>query len=159
MKFTRVLLVVALLLMGGVAGAQQRVHANAVMADGGNVSAMIGLHGGLYFSGDSISLVDNEGVVIFATLIDNVRTIVLSEEVGIDDVVDLTCQVMPNPTTSRIRLSGLTEGAHLVQLYALNGRKVMEKTYEEGDWLDVDQLAKGAYLLVCEQKVYKVVKK
>lgn len=65
---------------------------------------------------------------------------------NIEDESDYGIEIIPNPTDGLIQVTGLgqTSSALLVDLH---GKPVMEKTINEGDYMDISALPSGLYFL------------
>ncbi|MCF0212052.1 MAG: T9SS type A sorting domain-containing protein, partial [Bacteroidales bacterium] len=77
------------------------------------------------------------------------------DKLDIDEVVALNAplQVYPNPTTDRITVLTFTNMECLVEVYAIQGSKVMQQRVEGGEaCLDVQGLEKGIYVVRCQDR-------
>ena len=77
------------------------------------------------------------------------------DKLDIDEVVALNAplQVYPNPTTDRLTVLTFTNMECLVEVYAIQGSKVMQQRVEGGEaCLDVQGLEKGIYVVRCQDR-------
>lgn len=65
-------------------------------------------------------------------------------------------QVYPNPVSNKLFIKGVVNGC-LVQIYDLNGKLLQILSYK--DAIDFSTFAKGTYLIQCQEKSYRIVKK
>lgn len=80
------------------------------------------------------------------------------ENLGIDDLDDLSAQLFPNPTNGVLNITLNTQDAIQVELFDLNGRKVSQITIQSKGQIDMSGLEKGTYLLKVGHLVKSVVK-
>lgn len=139
--------------------AQNHVNAEVQMNDGGQFVSRIDQSGGLYFSGDTLTVVSCEGSADYVIPLDNVRTIVLYRPSNISSVDDASLSLYPNPTVSMLTLAGLGSGRHQVRVFSSIGRLVMETEVAEGAQIDVSDLSSGLYFLFSEGQLFKFIKK
>ena len=62
----------------------------------------------------------------------------------------------PNPASRWVRIQA-DEPALPVQLFSLDGRKLLESRSAQPGWLDVSELAPGVYIVRCGYQIGKLV--
>ncbi len=63
-----------------------------------------------------------------------------------EEVEGVKVDVFPNPTTDRIRINSIP-GLQRVQVFSMTGQNVYQNQLASGEWLDLQHLPKGTYLL------------
>ena len=63
-----------------------------------------------------------------------------------EEVETVKVDVFPNPTAGRIRIAS-APGLQKVQVFSMTGQNVHQTQLNSGEWLDLQHLPKGAYLL------------
>ena len=68
---------------------------------------------------------------------------------GEDPIQELSINVYPNPVTDLINIVSARSGINLVELFAMNGKKVKAEGYANKDWatFNVNELSSGQYIL------------
>ena len=68
---------------------------------------------------------------------------------GEDPIQELSINVYPNPVTDLINIVSARSGINLVELFAMNGKKVKAEGYPNKDWatFNVNELSSGQYIL------------
>lgn len=62
------------------------------------------------------------------------------------EVEGVKVDVFPNPTAGRIRIAS-APGLQQVQVFSMTGQNVHQTQLDSGEWLDIQHLPKGTYLL------------
>jgi PKD domain/Secretion system C-terminal sorting domain len=66
--------------------------------------------------------------------------------VGTSTLSRLVLKAYPNPTTGKVRIDGLSEGAWFAQVTDISGRVVQQSKLSDG-WLDLGDLGMGVYFV------------
>lgn len=81
---------------------------------------------------------------------------VCSEPTGEDAIIDNSISVYPNPTSDGFSIRGVKTG--YAKLYDAAGKLVMQITVDEDTYVDIENLAKGVYILDVNGVKSKIVK-
>lgn len=108
------------------------------------------------FEGDNLLLLDKADQVLAVESIANIKKITFSNEVpsAVEDVVENTVLVYPNPTQDVLMIQGAE--SQLLRVYDMQGRLL--KT-EQGEQVVVGDLPDGTYLLQVGAQVVRFIKK
>ncbi len=66
--------------------------------------------------------------------------------------------IYPNPTTGKIKISGLDGVAVDVSVYSANGQLVMKRKITSDEEIDLSDMKRGLYMLKINDSVYKISK-
>ena len=108
------------------------------------------------FEGENLLLLDKADQVLAVESIANIKKITFSNVVpsAVEDVVENTILVYPNPTQDVLMIQGIE--AQVLRVYDMQGRLL--KT-EQGDQVVVGDLPDGTYLLQVGAQVVRFIKK
>ena len=108
------------------------------------------------FEGDNLLLLDKADQVLAVESIANIKKITFSNVVpsAVEDVVENTVLVYPNPTQDVLMIQGAE--SQLLRVYDMQGRLL--KT-EQGEQVVVGDLPDGTYLLQVGAQVVRFIKK
>ena len=108
------------------------------------------------FEGENLLLLDKADNVLASELIANIKKITFSNVVpsAVEDVVEKTILVYPNPTQDVLMIQGAE--SQLLRVYDMQGRLL--KT-EQGEQVVVGDLPDGTYLLQVGAQVVRFIKK
>lgn len=153
----QVSLIMTFLLLGGILMAQQSI-VNVTSTNGQRAEITLGAEGVMIIDGDNLDIRNSDGGMIQFNM-DDIRNISFSEgEMSINDVPALQLSVYPNPTSGQMRVSGIGSVAQEVNIFNLEGRKVMSGRYADGATIDLSRLSSGIYLMQCGKSVTKISK-
>ncbi|WP_283637392.1 T9SS type A sorting domain-containing protein [Aquaticitalea lipolytica] len=89
--------------------------------------------------------------ILFANFsIEELPTLSINEA----DVDNTTFSIVPNPSSNIIHLKNVKTNASLIQLYSLDGRKVLEKdsNFETNVDIDISSISNGSYIIIVKGK-------
>lgn len=89
--------------------------------------------------------------ILFANFsIEELPTLSINEA----DVDNTTFSIVPNPSSNIIHLKNVNTNAGLIQLYSLDGRKVLEKdsNFETNVDIDISSISNGSYIIIVKGK-------
>ena len=118
--------------------------------------------GKLVYSGDSLLVYDNEAVLVYGDLLENVKHVRYSDEEPQTPVetqyIASQIVVYPNPTADVLNVDNAEVGE--VRLYTADGR-LLQIVEAHGGRLAVDMSVypAGTYVLFCSGEVFSVIKK
>lgn len=142
-------------LIGGMA---QNVTLVVTTTDGTEHSYQMTNEGQLLFenNGEQLTILDGTGTTATYQLA-NIRKLVCTEYVGVDESAATALQLFPNPTRDCFVISNLQSNCH-GRIYTLDGQLVKEFEASEGAVIDISGLAKGMYLLHIDGQTLKMMK-
>ena len=111
----------------------------------------------LYFENGE-TLVINDGADATMTFeLAKIRKIVCTEVTGTTENEAPMATVFPNPTHNRFMVKNLAEPCH-ARIFSLDGRLVKAFDAQDGDVIDISELAEGMYLLSINGLTLKLMK-
>jgi len=118
--------------------------------------------GKLVYSGDSLLVYDNVGVLVYGDLLENVKHVRYSDE---EPQVPVETQyiasqivVYPNPTADVLYIDNAEVGE--VRLYTADGRLLQVVEAHDGRVaVDMSAYPAGTYVLFCSGELFSVIKK
>lgn len=150
-------IIAMLLLAGGSLMAQQSI-VNVTSTSGERTEITLGAEGVMVINGDNLDIRNSDGGTVQFNM-DAIRHITFSEgEMSISEAPALLLSVYPNPTSGLMRISGIGSVAKEVNIFNLEGRKVMSGRYADGATVDLSKLSSGIYLMQCGKSVTKISK-
>lgn len=75
-----------------------------------------------------------------------------------DTAKEAPLKLYPNPTTSQIKFSGITQKQSF-EIYAMDGKMITKGWYLPNDSIDVSKLNNGDYIIVIDQQKFKFIKR
>ena len=147
-----------------VIGLQVRAEMSLVvrpMTDTDKITALQKI-GKLVYSGDSLLVYDNEAVLVYGDLLENVKHVRYSDEEPQTPVetqyIASQIVVYPNPTADVLYIDNAEVGE--VRLYTADGRLLQVVEAHEGRVaVDMSAYSAGTYVLFCSGEVFSVIKK
>lgn len=120
--------------------------------------------GKLTYSGDSLLVYDTGQTLIYGELLANVKHIRYSDE-QIGPSVDnkqtsdyLEIAIYPNPTADVLYVDNVKDNT--IRLYSTDGRLLqVHKASGDRVELNISNYASGVYVLICNKKVFNIIKK
>ena len=120
--------------------------------------------GKLTYSGDSLLVYDTGQTLIYGELLANVKHIRYSDE-QIGPSVDnkqtsdyLEIAIYPNPTADILYVDNVKDNT--IRLYSTDGRLLqVHKASGDRVELNISNYASGVYVLICNKKVFNIIKK
>lgn len=120
--------------------------------------------GKLTYSGDSLLVYDTGQTLIYGELLANVKHIRYSDE-QIGPSVDnkqtsdyLEIAIYPNPTADVLYVDNVKDNT--IRLYSTDGRLLqVHKASDDRVELNISNYASGVYVLICNKKVFNIIKK
>ena len=118
--------------------------------------------GKLVYSGDSLLVYDNEAVLVYGDLLENVKHVRYSDEEPQTPVetqyIASQIVVYPNPTADVLYIDNAEVGE--VRLYSTDGRLLQVVEAHDGRVaVDMSAYPAGKYVLFCSGEVFSVIKK
>jgi len=75
-----------------------------------------------------------------------------------DTAKEAPLKLYPNPTTSQIKFSGITQKQSF-EIYAMDGKMITKGWYLPNESIDVSKLNNGDYIIVIDQQKFKFIKR
>lgn len=107
---------------------------------------------GIYFNNDTMWVGNDEYPL------ESVQVITFRMVLGINEVVQETMNIAPNPASESFVVSGVGQEPQRMVLYSTAGVKLMEQTVSDGTKVDISHLSEGLYVMRCGNRVAKIVK-
>ena len=107
---------------------------------------------GIYFNNDTMWVGNDEYPL------ESVQVITFRTVLGINEVVQETMNIAPNPASESFVVSGVGQEPQRMVLYSTAGLKLMEQTVSDGTKVDISHLSEGLYVMRCGNRVAKIVK-
>ena len=132
-----------------------------LMTDTDKITALQKI-GKLVYSGDSLLVYDNVGVLVYGDLLENVKHVRYSDEepqtLVEPQYIASQIVVYPNPTADVLYIDNAEVGE--VRLYTADGRLLQVVEAHEGRVaVDMSAYSAGTYVLFCSGEVFSVIKK
>ena len=138
-------------------GTAQNVTLVVTNNNGQEQTFQLSENGQMHFeNGERLVIEDGFGTTATFQL-DDIRKIVCSEPMGVDENAAKALQLVPNPSHNQVfikNLSGNCQG----HVYSLDGRMIKAFEAYEGMMLDISDLPEGMYLLNIDGQTLKLMK-
>lgn len=132
-----------------------------VYANGTTTQTLVDASGEIYFGIDYMAMLPSASSSDLTVIqMDEIDKVLFD---GTANIVDLdgetTLSVSPNPTATWFTLSGLGSEPQTVTIYSLDGARMMEGSYADGEHIDVSTLPTGIYLVRADSVIVKLIKR
>ena len=117
----------------------------------------VNAYGKIYFS-DDYMYIDDGTALPYSFAVSDIRNMVFSEVLGVQDIVTETFKIYPNPVHNELYISGNDFRPHSYQLFSADGRLLLQGESREGDPVNVSTLPTGLYILKINNSSFKISK-
>jgi hypothetical protein len=89
----------------------------------------------------------------------NVAILIISNNVGINDIKNSNVKIYPNPTNNIFNIEGLNKNENnTIQIFDVQGKLVITKTITEKGTIDLSELNKGVYVIKIGEVAQRIMK-
>lgn len=114
--------------------------------------------GKIYFSDNNLIIDQSNGLTQTIDIAD-IRKLYFRNNLSInEDVVsDDNINIYPNPASNNFKLSNIKPNS-LISIYSLDGRLLINQYNSSDQYIYIDNLQKGLYIVKVENKTFKLIK-
>ncbi len=113
--------------------------------------------GKIYFN-NGYMMIDEGLCSPYSFLVSDIKKILISNPVSIEDIETENFTIYPNPATSFLRIHSDSQLQGSYQLYALDGRVVLSGMFQGDETVDLNGVPRGLYLIKVNDRTFKISK-
>ena len=156
MKKLLKLVVLCLILMNHPPGKAQAL-VSLSFHDGSSQEIEVSASGKIYFS-DNYMYINDGTAVPFSFAVENIRNVVFTEVLGVQDIQTESFSVYPNPVHHDFYIQGNDARTYSYALFAMDGRLLLSGNGQNITPVSIDRYPTGLYILKINNHSFKINK-